>query len=127
MTLFYIILTILVLLLLFGGTIAIINRIRKRRIRSLRIPVISTRASPPNPTRRTPYRVDVPRGIPARTSATTETVSRRRLPRPVQNNEHLGYRKCPRCHSENTLARQYIFKTDEHSFHCKRCDHRFNY
>lgn len=125
MTLFYIIIVILALILIAGIAQGIYN-FRKHRKRSPPRPVISVRASPQNTVRRMPYRVTASRSLSARIESASAT-QRRRVPHPVQNNECLRYRKCPRCHSENTLAKQYIFRTGDRSYLCTRCHHRFNF
>lgn len=146
MTYLYLIISALAMLLFIVGIVAIVKGIKNRRERN-RIrsgtrtysvrnfsqahpvrntsQVYSARNSPAVTARRMPHRSGNTVSLPVHVNVLRAPASR--VPHRTFANDFLKYRKCPRCHTENTLAQQYIFKTGEHSYHCTRCDHRFNF
>ena len=44
----------------------------------------------------------------------------------VNECEYMTYRKCPACHSKNSLNRQVIYKIGAHDFVCYCCGTRFH-
>lgn len=73
--------------------------------------------------RRIPHRVDIQH--PAISSVNHS--SSPRTPTMVNDSEYLSFRNCPDCHSENTVANQYIYKLGPHEFVCHRCGCRFKF
>ena len=122
MTWIYIVVSAAALLLAIAGGAAILKSIKKRRNTGNKAKGRSAQTDSNRP-RRTPYKT----GAPVLSSAhgTTSGFTTERTPRITQDNSCMRYPQCPSCHSRNTLAKQYIFKTGKQSFRCSRCDHRF--
>ena len=73
--------------------------------------------------KRIPQRIDLEESINSLDSRFSPT----RIPSMVNDSEYLSFRNCPDCHSENTVANQYIFRLGPHEFVCRRCGCSFKF